>query len=200
LVVDVTVVGSVKPRKILTRAAGRPGDTLFVTGAVGAARAGLEWLQQHDSGQSPEDRDIAECVRRYRRPEPRARIGALLGRTKTAQACMDTSDGLADAIRQVCEASGTGATIDACALPVHPAARRWFEGHGRDPIAEAIGASDDYELLFSVSRRSRGALRGVMRESRGVPITRIGELTTGPAITLGTGGPADALPAGYVHF
>ena len=56
---------------------------------------------------------MGECVARYRRPEPRARIGALLGRNRAASACMDTSDGLADAITQVCQASGTGATIDA---------------------------------------------------------------------------------------
>ena len=45
LVLDVTVIGSVRPRRILTRAGGRPGDDLYVTGYVGAALAGLEWLQ-----------------------------------------------------------------------------------------------------------------------------------------------------------
>ena len=200
LVVDVTVLGSVKPRKILARSGGHAGDSLYVTGAVGAAAAGLGWLRQHGGGRAPEDPALAECVARYRRPEPRARIGAMLGRTKAAQACMDTSDGLADAIRQICEASGTGATIDASALPVHPGARRWFEGQGQDPIAEGIGASDDYELLFSVSRRSRGRLRGIMRESRGIRITRIGELTSDRTVRQTAAGRAETLPAGFAHF
>ena len=200
LVVDVTVVGSVKPRRVVTRGGGQPGDWLYVTGWVGAAAAGLQWLQEHDRGQLPENPELAECVARYRRPEPRARIGAMLGRTRTASAGMDTSDGLADAIRQVSEASGTGAAIDASAVPVHPGARRWFESRGRDAVAEAIGASDDYELLFSVSRRSRGRLRSVIQQSRGVRITRIGELTADRTVMLASAGRTEALPAGFVHF
>jgi thiamine-monophosphate kinase len=200
LVVDVTVVGCVKPRRVVTRRGGQPGDWLYVTGWVGAAAAGLQWLQGHERGQLPENPELAECVTRYRRPEPRARIGAMLGRTRTASAGMDTSDGLADAIRQVSEAGGTGAAIDASAVPVHPGARRWFESRGQDPVAEAIGASDDYELLFSVSRRSRGRLRSVIQQSRGVRITRIGELTADRAVMLASAGRTEALPAGFVHF
>ena len=45
LVVDVTVVGSVRPRRILTRSGGHAGDGLYVSGAIGAAAAGLELAQ-----------------------------------------------------------------------------------------------------------------------------------------------------------
>ena len=47
LVVDVTVVGSVRPRRILTRSGGRAGNGLYVTGTIGAAAAGLGWLREH---------------------------------------------------------------------------------------------------------------------------------------------------------
>src|SRR3954468_7935055 len=50
LVLDVTAIGSVKPRKILTRGGGRPGDALYVTGQVGAALAGLNWLRSSAGG------------------------------------------------------------------------------------------------------------------------------------------------------
>ncbi len=199
LVVDVTVVGSVKPRKILTRRGGQAGDALYVTGAIGVGAAGLEWLQAHPgNGATPPEADLADCVARYRRPEPRARLGAILGRTRAASACTDTSDGLADAVEQVCRASGTGATIDAAALPIHAGARRWFDGG--DPVRAALAGGDDYELLFAVSRRARGRLRGVTREARGVPITRIGELTADPAVVLVRDGRTEPLPAGFVHF
>src|SRR4051812_11842703 len=56
LVVDVTAIGSVKPRKILTRGGGRPGDALYVTGHVGAAAAGLDWLRSATlRGETPAD-------------------------------------------------------------------------------------------------------------------------------------------------
>jgi thiamine-monophosphate kinase len=198
LIVDVTVVGSVKPRKVLTRAGGRAGDALYVTGSLGAAATGLEWLRANHAAPLPGDPELAACVTRYRRPEPRARIGALLGRNRAASACMDTSDGLADAITQICGASGTGATIDAALLPIHPAARQWFAAS--DAVRAALAGGDDYELLFAVPRRARGRIRGVIREARGVAVTRIGELTADGTIVVTRDGRTEPLPDGFVHF
>ena len=45
LLIDVTVSGSVKRRRALTRAGARPGDELYVTGSIGAAAAGLQMLK-----------------------------------------------------------------------------------------------------------------------------------------------------------
>ena len=141
-----------------------------------------------------------ECVARHRRPEPRVRVGAMLGRTRAASACMDLSDGLADAVSQIAGASGTGAVIDAGALPIHPGAREWFESQGRDPIEASLAGGDDYELLFAVPRKSRGQLRGVLQQSRGVTLTRIGELTPEKTLVVLKNGTASPLPCGFVHF
>ncbi len=211
LIVDVTVVGSVKPRKVLTRSGGRAGDVLYVTGQIGAAAAGLDWLRYEAGGHSdrghgstveprPSDDALADCVRRHCRPEPRARVGGILGRTKTASACMDLSDGLADAVGQLSSASGTGAQIDAALLPLHAGAREWFTRHGRDPVMATIAGGDDYELLFTVPKRRRGRLRGVIREAQGLPITRIGELTSDQSVGLLRDGRLEPLPSGFVHF
>jgi thiamine-monophosphate kinase len=218
LVLDVTAIGSVKPRKILTRGGGRPGDALYVTGQVGAALAGLEWLRsaagerdiapENTPGhggvpvpvERPADAGMAECVARYCRPEPRVRIGTLLGRNRAASACMDLSDGLADAVTQMACASATGAKIDASAVPVHTGAAAWFTAAGRDPVTEAVAGGDDYELLFAVPRRARGRLRAVVREARGVRVTCIGELTADRTVVMSRGGVAEPLPGGFTHF
>ena len=120
LVIDVTVSGTAKRRKVLTRSGGRAGDELYVSGSVGGAAAGLAWLQQDRGADTPADPAVADAVARFLRPEPRLRLGLLAGRTRAASAAMDLSDGLADAVRQLAEASGTGARIEAAALPVHP--------------------------------------------------------------------------------
>ena len=121
---------------------------LYVTGQIGAAAAGLDWLRQEAEWPiasrfdwtpkpTPSDEALADCVARHCRPEPRARIGSIMGRTKTASACMDLSDGLADAVAQISSASGTGARIHAD-LPsaprrragvVHSSRRRSDVGH-----------------------------------------------------------------------
>ena len=197
LVVDVTVTGHVRPRRILTRGGGKAGDALYLTGAVGGATAGLEWLKDGGEGGPA---GMEDCVLRHRRPNPRLRIGALLGRNRAASACMDLSDGLADAVRQIARASGTGASIDAAAIPVDPGAAPWFASKGLDPVTAACSGGDDYELLFAVPRQAGGRLRSVIRAARGVPITRIGELTKEPEVVLLREGRSEPLPAGFSHF
>jgi thiamine-monophosphate kinase len=214
LVIDVTVSGHVRRRKLLRRGDGRAGQALYVTGSIGAAAAGLGWLdaqfpvsssQLPASGRAPgaERRapsEIEECVARYRRPAPRARLGSILGRTGAASACMDLSDGLADAVTQIAEASGTGARIDAEALPIHSGARNWFASLGIDPVTASVAGGDDYELLFAVPKRIGGRLRTAISQGRGVPVTRIGELTSERAVVLRRDGRDEPLPRGFVHF
>jgi thiamine-monophosphate kinase len=113
---------------------------------------------------------------------------------------MDLSDGLADAVAEVAAASGTGALIDAASLPIHPGARAWFTSAGVDAVTAALSGGDDYELLFTVPKRRRGRLRAVIREGRGVPVTRIGELTADREVALVRDGVREPLPAGFVHF
>jgi thiamine-monophosphate kinase len=200
LVLEMTVTGAVKPRRILSRGGGRPGDQLYVSGRIGAAAAGLGWLREHAGIGTPEDPLMVECVTRHRRPDPRARLGALLGRTRAASACMDSSDGLADAVRQIATSSGTGARLDCSQLPIHAGAGQWFASRGEDAVTASLSGGDDYELVFAVPSRARGRLRLVTSQARGVPITRIGELTADRNLTLNRAGAVEPLPAGFVHF
>ena len=196
LYVDVTAIGFVHRRRVLTRAGASAGDDLYVSGTVGAAAAGLKWLQSGADRGAPLD----PCVAAYHRPEPRVRLGELVGRNRAATACMDLSDGLADAVAQVAGQSGLGAVVDAEAVPVHPHARMWFEQWGLDPVHAALTGGEDYELLFAVSPRLRRRFDAVCRTSGALPITRIGRVTRQMGLRLVRGGREEALPAGYVHF
>ena len=133
LVVDVTAIGTVHRRKVLTRGGARPGDLVFVSGAIGAGRAGLEQCRS-----APDAAPDTAPTRWYLRPQPRTRLGRELGRGQVASACMDLSDGLADALEQVAEASGVRIEIDRL-LPVEPDAARWFEAHGTESVNGCAG-------------------------------------------------------------
>ncbi len=79
---------------------------------------------------------VESCANRYLYPEPRVRMGLALGRNRVASACMDLSDGLADGVRQIAEASGVGIIVDADAMPVDEQARAWFNARGGDALAQ----------------------------------------------------------------
>ena len=193
LVVDVTVTGSIHPRRILTRAGARAGDEIYVTGSIGGAAAGLNALRAGLSAEAALGREggSAEAGQKYLRPEPRLRVGILLGRNRAARACIDLSDGLADAVRQVAEASGVGAVIEAHALPIQPKTMS---------VREAITGGEDYELLFTVSPKMRGRLNGVRRLVKDLPITKIGIITADRALLLDIDGKKEELPPGFEHF
>ena len=146
LVIGMTAIGSVARRRVLTRAGARPGDVVYVSGRIGGAAAGLASLR---GGPRRAAHETDDCRLRYRRPEPRVRLGVALGRNRAAHACIDLSDGLADAVRQLAAASGTGARIEADALPIHPEARAWLDADGLDPVATALQSGEDYELAFT---------------------------------------------------
>jgi thiamine-monophosphate kinase len=206
LVVDITVLGTVKRRQALTRAGARPGDELYVSGVVGAAAAGLQMLQSDAGAQGSGvsgGPGRHPCVTRYLYPEPRVRLGLLLSRNRAATACMDLSDGLADGVWRIAEASGVGAAIEAEALPVDAETRGWFEARGLDPAVESLRGGDDYELIFAVRPRQRSRLAAARRLG-GATLTRIGVCTEDRAVVLrrmADGARRDTpLPRGFTHF
>ena len=133
----------------------------------------------------------------------RVRLGLLLSRNRAASAAIDLSDGLADGVRRIAEASGVGAVIDSEAVPIDPGVRAWFAACGLDPVAEALGAGDDYELLVTVPPRTGRRLAAARRTD--VPLTRIGTCTEGHLTLLriktGNSMIERELPRlGYDHF
>jgi thiamine-monophosphate kinase len=203
LTLDVTAIGAVRRRNVLRRSGARPGDDVYVTGTVGSAAAGLALLR---SGRPPRGNEEA-CIERYLRPEPRVRAGLLLGRNRAATSCIDLSDGLGEAVRQLAEASGLGITIEQTLL-------LGTEGHAAViamgdatsavdlPVAveEALTAGDDYELLFTSRPAHRGRLRTVRQHLGNLPITRIGVVTKGKDVLLRDEQGTRDMPRGYEHW
>jgi thiamine-monophosphate kinase len=215
LMIDVTAIGSVKPRRILTRTGARPGDEVFVTGAIGGAAVGLQSLRARAGG--PEGPALRSDVvnanlettpnveadlneQKYLRPEPRVRAGLLLGRNRAASACIDLSDGLADGLRQIAAASGVGIIVDEASIPLAEGVTDFHRNRGTDPICAALAGGDDYELLFTARPAWRGRLRAVRSQAGDLPITRIGVVTRDTNVILRTTAGDRDLPLGFEHF
>ncbi len=183
LLADVVVVGEVPRGQAILRSGARPGDEIWVSGALGTAALGLAHLKCGKKLRPSHPAFQAFCY-----PEPRLRIGGYLRQRKLASAMMDLSDGLSLDLARLSEASGVGAEIDAAALP----------RLAGTPLHEALHGGEDFELLFTVpSKRSARLPRSI----GGVPLTRIGRITSGRKLTLIQDGRKQPLPIlGFQHF
>jgi thiamine-monophosphate kinase len=124
-----TAIGQATHSPVPSRSGARPGDTVWVTGELGAAMLGFEALRDATEADSTA----------YRRPLARLAEGAALSPVVTA--IMDVSDGLLLDASRMAEASGAILALDSAAIPL---------ATDRARLDEAVRWGDDYELLFTL--------------------------------------------------
>jgi thiamine-monophosphate kinase len=197
LTLSVTAVGSVAQGRMVRRTGVKPGDLLYVTGAIGDAAIGLKIRL----GRGPDipQADRAFLLERYLTPEPRlALIDAM---AMHANGGMDVSDGVVGDLAKMLDVSGVTARVAIYRLPLSPAARAAIAA---DPHLFEVAATggDDYELLASAPPESAAAFEGAAAAA-GVPLTFIGEAVEGrrPPIFIGPDGNPVVFGRGaYSHF
>jgi thiamine-monophosphate kinase len=193
VVITVTVLGAVPAGQALLRSGASPGDELWVSGTLGDAALGLA-LRQGRAAAPPDAAALAS--NRLDRPAPRVALGQALRGLATS--AIDVSDGLLGDLNHILERSAVGARVEWDRVPRSEALRRQPEAGQRQ---WALQGGDDYELLFSAppGHRDEVARRGM---AVGVPVSRIGEVTsTGCLIVVDGGGRAmDTAPRAFDHF
>lgn len=197
VVIDSIVLGEVRRGRALTRGGARPGDEIFVTGALGGAAGGLKILESAVEGTS-RGRAVRGLVRRQRRPVPRVEWGARLSEKGLATSLIDLSDGLSSDLAHVCRESGVGARIEAASLPVDPQlVEAGFDAD--EALKLALDGGEDFELLFTANPRRAARLP---REVDGVPVTRVGVVTgeRGKVRLVRDGKALLVRPGGFEHF
>lgn len=134
----ITAFGSVTPPRAIRRSLARPGDAIVITGLHGLSRGGLELLLDPSRGNSLEPAEREKLITAHRRPKPRLDVLPYLAKIpeRVAIAGMDSSDGLADAVRQICQCSGVGARLDLSCIAV-------FSG-----LVELAGSETAWDWIF----------------------------------------------------
>ncbi|MGI0488097.1 thiamine-phosphate kinase [Pantanalinema rosaneae CENA516] len=204
ITISITAFGDVDPNQVIRRSVAQPGEVIVVTGYHGSSRAGLELLLHPDLGQSLASNDRDLLIRSHQRPIPRLDVLPLLfppspSPTLPPIAGMDSSDGLADAIGQICRASQVGARIDRGQIPIDPALQAWVAPE--QAIDWALYGGEDFELVLTLPPAQAQIL--ISQLGKGAAI--VGTTTSEPGVWLVD--PADRFPdqpltleSGFQHF
>ena len=176
LVIDITLLGEVEAGGAVRRDAAQPGDIVWVTGAPGSSAAGLGLLQAHGGA-----RPIAfeAMIDAYLLPAARPREGRALGASGSVSAMIDLSDGLIGDLTHMVEARPIGILLREEALPIGDALCAAAAAIGRTPISLLLGASDDYELIFSTRPEMAEQAMQALRSVSDVAAWPIGEVIAG---------------------
>lgn len=176
-VLSMTMLGSSPPRGPVRRDGARPGDVLFLVGPVGLAAAGLAVCQRGMRGEPRWDK----LVRAHQVPGDRAAVGHALGLRGWARAMVDVSDGVLQDLGHVLRGSGCGATLDAEAVPLDPAALECAQALGEDALGWALRGGDDYALLVAVPPEKLANVRALCEDlgELGAVLGRFEEATLG---------------------
>tara|TARA_B100000579_G_C22794636_1_gene836418 strand:+ start:210 stop:1148 length:939 start_codon:yes stop_codon:yes gene_type:complete len=185
-VITVNILGEVQKGKILKRSGAKAGDSIYVSGTLGDAAAGLFCLKEL---QEPFLGSKKFLVDRFLRPSPRLELGCSI--LNSASSCIDLSDGLYADLFKLLDSSGVSGIIEMNDLPI---SKQIVEVIGREKaVYLALSGGDDYELCFTSSD-------DFISESD-LKVTKIGTVTNGSGLSCRLNGSNFAFHSqGYRHF
>jgi thiamine-monophosphate kinase len=170
ILADIVVLGSAPNGKAILRSGARPGDRIYVSGALGGSAAAVRRMLEE-----PKRRLKPSEYPQHFFPEPRLDLGRILREKSLVSAMIDISDGLSTDLAHICEESRVGAELQADAIP-----RATVGKPAREVELDfALHGGEDYELLFTAPRGKR-----IPARVASVPITQIGHVTRGKRIFL----------------
>jgi len=199
LSITITAFGWVKTGQAIMRSGATVGDLVYVSGTIGDAWLGLSALRGNFLELKPPSLEFVTDS--YHRPQPRLDLGQQL--FGVANSAIDISDGLVQDLGHICRASKVSATIKTCNIPLSGPACMLVADNSQ-LINSLISGGDDYELLFTVPKKSDKTISNIAKKLD-LPLSQIGligpsNLNHSVTIHDEEGTEIDLTSAGYQHF
>lgn len=156
--IHLTLTGWAKPGRILTRSGAKVGDSIFISGSIGASSVAY---REFKAGKKPSPL----LLKRWANPDPKVKLGIWLAKNRIVNSCIDVSDGIFQDLAHITGESGVGAVIEWEKIPIFNSLKNL------NPTPKMIGFGEDYELLFTVPKSKLSKLKSFKGK-----ITRIGEV------------------------
>ena len=192
---NLMVLGETARGARMGRAGAKPGDSIYVTGALGRAQLGLELLSRGRTDQQK----YRELLAPHYYPTLPLDFALWLGRNRHVSAMMDVSDGLSTDLARLCKSNGVGARIYADQIPAVDVPGSLQRSRAFEPLSLALHGGEDYGLLFTVARRKASRIPRVFSRTR---ISRIGGIVRGSGVSIVTadGDSSPLTPGGWDPF
>lgn len=214
LILSVTVIGEGDADRLVRRSRSKAGETIWVTGPLGRAAAGLHALKAgyRIDGSSVKDRRgrqilpkarnaLRETIQAQLYPVARYREGRVLAECRLATAMIDVSDGLASDLTRLAEESHIGARVFADRIPLDSPTQQVAGLLGLNSVKLAVGGGEDFELLFT-SRTEPAAIEETLVQRGFARPHHIGEILPAKEglFLVSPRGRQEPIRGGFEHF
>ncbi len=179
----VTVLGEPVGGGAIYRNGAEMGDTVWVSGPLGSAGAGLELLRHQSDQKLSADSRFDALYAAHLNPIPMIALGQELVRSELVTSMQDISDGLATDLAHICKSSGVAARVFAEQLPCHPELQVAADLLNVEAEDLLLRAGEDYQLVFTVRKGQEVAFIQLMQESA-PGVCRVGEIVSGEGVFL----------------
>ncbi len=164
LVFSITIFGTIKKDKFLSRQNAKIGDLIYVSGTVGDAFLGLKGSKNKF------------LQKRHFFPDPRIDLGLNLIKNKLSKCAIDISDGLLADLTQICKSSQVSAIIHEKKIPISRPAIKILEKNKEIKKIDLFCAGDDYELIFTSAAKNSKKIADLATKLK-LNISCIGEIS-----------------------
>lgn len=145
-----TCFGFTSEENFLRRNNAKDGDLIYVTSGVGMCRAAqiglLEIGEENFSAN-----EIDDLLMSWKKPLPPLTLGPWLAKNNVSICAQDTSDGLGETIKNICDMSNVGATIHPDKIPINELMQKVALKANRDVLDISLSTSPDFQLLFTAN-------------------------------------------------
>ena len=159
LILSGTGLGMVDKNKVLMKEGAQPGDVVAVTGPLGVAAAGFEFLLSPPTVREDLKKNLnhstLELIQKHAlQPHARLKEGIMLANTGIVTSATDITDGLASEVGELLEASKNrlGITLFETMIPLIPEVEEIAAALNQDPLDFALYYGEDFELLLTLQK------------------------------------------------
>lgn len=195
LIIALLLFGIADRKRMMLRSGAKTGDIVAVTGFFGKPTAGLRLLLDGHVA-SKELREV--LVGSVFMPQARLKEGLALAESAVVTSSIDSSDGLAWSLHELCKMSGVGFLIST--VPVADEVKCFADFNGLDALDLALYGGEEYELVVTVKPKLWSEAEDAV-EHVGGKLLPIGKVIREKQVVLQANRKKQLIePRGWEHF